>query len=202
MARRSEADVREAIISAASAEFLTAGFAAASVGHIARSAGVSTKTIYRFYETKTDLLAEVISSFMAMMLPGLDSYVVEKPEDLAPTLTRLLTQLAGYGLSGPGLAAGRLAMTEMMRVPEMVAAYYREGHEKIIVAVGRWLARQVEAGRLRLAAPEQAAAMLLSMVFADLTRRAMVAGEPPSEAEIANWIGAGVEIFLKGAEAP
>ncbi|MCF4165252.1 TetR/AcrR family transcriptional regulator [Zavarzinia compransoris] len=199
MARRDEADVREAILNAARAEFMTEGFAAASVGHIARSAGVSTKTIYRFYETKTDILADVISSFMALMLPGLDTYVVARAEDLAPELVRLLTELAGYGLSAPGLAANRLATTEMMRVPEMVTAYYREGHEKIIAAVGRWLARQCEAGWLRLDDPRRAAAMLLSMVFADLTRYAMLSGEPPTDAEIAAWIGAGVEIFLKGA---
>lgn len=198
MARRDEADLRAAILQAATAVFLTEGFSSASVGTIARAGGVSTKTIYRFFETKTDILVAVISSFMEVVLPGFDAYVVERAEELEPVLNRLLTDTAVYGLSDAGLAANRLAVTEMMRVPEMVAAYYREGHEKLIAAVGRWLARQVAAGYLALAAPERAAAMLLSMAYSDLTREAMISGEPPSSARIADWVAEAVAIFLRG----
>ncbi|PWR22445.1 hypothetical protein DKG75_09820 [Zavarzinia compransoris] len=136
---------------------------------------------------------------MDIVLPGFDAYVVERAEDLEPVMNRLLTHTAVYGLSDAGLAANRLAVTEMMRVPEMVAAYYREGHEKLIAAVGRWLGRQAAAGHLRLDRPERAAAMLLSMAYADLTREAMVTGEPPEPEKIAAWVAEAVAIFLRGA---
>ncbi len=201
MARRDEAELREAILDAARGVFLTEGFAAASVGTIARTGGVSTKTIYRFFETKTDILVAVISGFMEMMLPGLDEYVVERREELEPVLNRILNGLAPLGLSEGGLAANRLATTEVMRVPEMVAAFYREGHEKIVAALGRWLARQQDAGYIRLADPERAAAMLLSMAYADLTRRATISGEPPTSEAISLWIAEAVAIFLRGVAA-
>lgn len=194
--------MREAILDAARAVFLAEGFAAASVGTIARQAGVSTKTIYRFFETKTDILVAVISGFMAMMLPGLDEFVVEGRERLEPVLNHMLNELAPLGLSEGGLAANRLATTEVMRVPEMVAAFYREGHEKIVAALGRWLARQQEAGLIDVADPAQAAAMLLSMAYADLTRRSLIEGAPPSEAVIRAWIAQAVAIFLRGAARP
>ncbi|MFA5124145.1 TetR/AcrR family transcriptional regulator [Zavarzinia sp.] len=202
MVRRSEAELREAILGAASAVFMREGFGAASVGTIAREAGVSTKTIYRFYESKTAILTEVISSFMAQMLPGLDSDAVTSEADLAPVLTRILLELSNYGLSAGGVAANRLAATEVLRVPEMIAAYYREGHEKIIAAVGRWLRRQEQAGFIVVGDADRAAAMLLSMVFADLTRESMVSGEPPAEDRIRAWIEAGVAIFLSGVRRP
>lgn len=196
--RRSEAQVREAILAAATAVFMTEGFSAASVGAIAKQAGASTKTIYRFFATKTEILTAVITSFMEQMLPGLDAYEVENAQALEPTLVRLLTELSQYGLSANGVAAERLAVTEVMRVPDMIAAYYREGHEQVIKAVARWLKRQADAGYIAVEDPQIAAAILISMVFADLSRASLISGEPADPAEIQRWITAGVSIFLRG----
>jgi len=184
--RREEAEVRGAILGAATTVFMT------------KLAGVSTKTIYRFFETKTEILTAVITSYMEVMLPGLDAYEVAGPEAVEPTLVRMLQELSQYGLSANGVAAERLAVTEVMRVPDMIAAYYREGHEQVIKAVARWLKRQVDAGYLAIDDPQIAAAMLISMVFADLSRASLVSGEAADPAEIDRWITAGVAIFLRG----
>jgi AcrR family transcriptional regulator len=196
--RREEAEVRGAILAAATTVFMTEGFSAANVGAIAKLAGVSTKTIYRFFETKTEILTAVITSYMEVMLPGLDAYEVAGPDGVEPTLVRMLQELSQYGLSANGVAAERLAVTEVMRVPDMIAAYYREGHEQVIKAVARWLKRQVDAGYLAIDDPQIAAAMLISMVFADLSRASLVSGEAADPAEIDRWINAGVAVFLRG----
>lgn len=200
--RRDEAQAREAILAAATAVFMTQGFSAANVGAIAKQAGVSTKTIYRLFENKTDILTAVIASFMEAMLPGLDAYEVAAPEAVEPTLVRLLTELSQYGLSANGVAAERLAVTEVMRVPDMIAAYYREGHEQVIKAVARWLQRQVDAGYLAIDDSGRAAAMLISMVFADLSRACLISGEAADPAEIDRWIRMGVAVFLRGVARP
>lgn len=191
--------MRGAIMAAARTVFMGEGFGAASVSAIATEAGVSTKTIYRFFDTKTDILVATIQSFLEVILPGFDRYEAHDAASLETALGNLLRELSGYGLSEGGIAANRLAVTEVIRVPDMVAAYYREGHEKIIDGVARWLQKQADAGLLRLEDCRMAAAMLLSMIFADLTRDATVSGKPPSAREIDRWIATGVRIFLKGA---
>jgi len=200
--RRSEDETRGAILAAARTVFMGHGFAAASVSGIAKEAGVSTKTIYRFFDTKTDILVDVIKSFLAVILPGFDRYEAQDAASLESALRLMLRELAEYGLSENGNAANRLALAEIARVPEMVAAYYREGHEKIIDGLARWLDRRRRDGLLKLDDPHMAAAMLLSMAFADLTRDATVSNKPPSGEEIDRWVAGAVKIFLKGAGVP
>ncbi len=200
--RRSEDETRGVILVAARTVFMSYGFAAASVSGIAKEAGVSTKTIYRFFDTKTDILIDVIKSFLEVILPGFDRYDAHDAASLESALRQLLRELAEHGLSENGNAANRLALAEIVRVPDMIAAYYREGHEKIIEGLARWLDRQRRAGLLKLDDPRMAAAMLLSMAFADLTRDATVSNKPPSGAEIDRWVAGAVKIFLQGAGVP
>jgi AcrR family transcriptional regulator len=51
---------RAVIVAAAMDAFLDAGYAEASVNHIAAAAGVSIKTLYRHYDSKDDLFSAVM----------------------------------------------------------------------------------------------------------------------------------------------
>ena len=51
---------RAVIVAAALDAFLDAGYAGASVNHIAAAAGVSIKTLYRHYDSKDDLFSAVM----------------------------------------------------------------------------------------------------------------------------------------------
>jgi AcrR family transcriptional regulator len=51
---------RAVIVAAAMDAFLDAGYAEASVNHIATAAGVSIKTLYRHYDSKDDLFSAVM----------------------------------------------------------------------------------------------------------------------------------------------
>ena len=51
---------RAVIVAAAMDAFLDAGYAGASVNHIAAAAGVSIKTLYRHYDSKDDLFSAVM----------------------------------------------------------------------------------------------------------------------------------------------
>lgn len=90
-AGRSE-EKRRAILDAAEALFLEAGFAAANMDEIARGAGVSKQTIYAHFGTKDDLFAAVVAQVSAAFArTGLD---IGRSEPDEPELRE---RLADYG---------------------------------------------------------------------------------------------------------
>ena len=54
-------DTRSILIAAASRQFQANGYTSASISAIAEEAGVSTKTLYRLFPTKSDLFHDVVS---------------------------------------------------------------------------------------------------------------------------------------------
>jgi len=59
---RSDEDTRQLLIESAEQEFGAKGFAGACMADVAERAGVSTKTVYRLFPNKSDLLAQVARS--------------------------------------------------------------------------------------------------------------------------------------------
>ena len=72
---------RAAIVDAALAAFLGAGYAEASVNAIAASAGVSIKTLYRHFESKDELFAAVMQAACGNM-PGARRLNGRRPKKL------------------------------------------------------------------------------------------------------------------------
>jgi len=117
MARPLDPQVDHAIEAAAMALLADRGFARMSMEAVAAAAGVGKPAIYRRYEDKAALVADVI----ARQLPALN------PPDLGDTraeLWRLVAQ--GFPKDGPGyvgLIGGLIA--EQRRHPELIEAFRR-----------------------------------------------------------------------------
>src|SRR5205809_7467438 len=56
---RRKAEARERIVAAALAQLADGGYASATIQAVAKRAGVATGTVYRHFESKSDLFAEV-----------------------------------------------------------------------------------------------------------------------------------------------
>src|SRR5262249_22377170 len=69
--RSQETAKRRQIIEGARAVFLTQGFDAASMGEIARRAGVSKGTLYCYFQSKEELFAVVVQGSCSMQAEAL-----------------------------------------------------------------------------------------------------------------------------------
>jgi AcrR family transcriptional regulator len=191
---------RERLIVAAEHVFVEQGYGAANMDAIARSAGMSKKTIYQVFETKQDLFAAVIESrrdALAAIIEGECANEALAPEDV---LRRYLRQIARFILAPRQAALYRLAVTESQRAPELANAFHREGSTKVCSPLTAWLALQHERGVLHVPDPTSAAKMLFYMAIAELQMRLLI-GEcrESDEATIDQRVDYAVRIFLDGA---
>jgi AcrR family transcriptional regulator len=191
---------RQRLVEAAAQAFLTHGYAAARLDLIARDAGISKKTIYKYVDSKVELFALAVED--RVRRAGIPDLLLDPDASEEPraALRRSLIAIAAVALSPEGLAAYRLVAREGAAFPELVAAHDRP-IAPLVENLTAWLAAQTNRGWLALASPGRAALMLLDMVLAYERRVAQFGLPPPDAAAQARRVDEALEIFLDGAVA-
>jgi TetR/AcrR family transcriptional repressor of mexJK operon len=118
---------RAVIVDAALKAFLEAGYAEASVNHIAAAAGVSIKTLYRHYESKDDLFSAVMEAACGKP-PGDSDEQQEPPPNWyalppAEALPQAGAEYLLHALSPDQLALYRVVARDAHRFPELGRRY-------------------------------------------------------------------------------
>jgi AcrR family transcriptional regulator len=195
---RPDDETRHLIHEAARREFLESGYAATCMEDIAARAGVSTKTLYRLIPTKAALFEEMVSARLDQFFAGIVADVVDSP-DLARALETMLIDCAGLTLDTEVLGMHRLVIAESDRLPELARAFYKNGVQRVPVALAEWLDTQCKRGKLRLEDPKAAAGMLLGMMISEPQRAAMLQqGKPLSAKAMRERAHTCAQLFLKG----
>jgi TetR/AcrR family transcriptional regulator, mexJK operon transcriptional repressor len=115
---------REQIASAARRLFLAQGFAGTSMDAVTAEAGVSKQTLYSYFPTKIDLLAEVIDTSLGkLVLAPPQPIRLESFDDLRAALIALSTALTQTLMQPQVIALVRLVLGEAFRVPELRRAF-------------------------------------------------------------------------------
>jgi TetR/AcrR family transcriptional regulator, mexJK operon transcriptional repressor len=105
----------EQLLAAAKETFTSKGFAATTMDDIAGAAGMSKKTLYKLFESKTDL-------FRAMLLGSLPkAQFTDAPSEGSPTtrLRNMLREAADVALSPGEIALQRLIIGERQASPAL-----------------------------------------------------------------------------------
>ncbi|AWN46458.1 hypothetical protein DK419_09135 [Methylobacterium terrae] len=117
-------EAREAhLLDTATAEFLEHGYGAASLSRIARTARVSSKTIYARYADKADLFLACVQRLTASSKTDIAGLMRDADADPARILTAVGTRLARHWVSPRELGLYRLAIAENQRVPELAEVF-------------------------------------------------------------------------------
>ena len=198
---RSDEETRHVIADAARREFLANGYVGACVDDIAKSAGVSKKTLYRLIPTKADLFRASITDRIARFMLAIDDESLGS-HDVATALERLLTEYGNLTLSADTIAIQKLAIAETDRFPELAASFYADAIQVTQAAVTKFLTKQRERGALVLEDPDLAAGMLRGMMIMEPQRSVMFGrGALLTPAEIAERARTCVRLFLRGCLA-
>jgi AcrR family transcriptional regulator len=189
------------IMEGAQAVFLAQGFDGASMGEIARRAGVSKGTLYVYFDSKEALFEAIFedeSRLQAEQVFALES----ADHDVEAVLTRLGCAYVRFLCRPGGLSPLRTVVSISERMPAVGKRFYEAGPATGVARLRRYLEDQVAAGCLVIDDTELAAAQFLdscqSTIFKPLIFNF---GELPSDERINHVAGTAVRTFLAAYRA-
>ena len=188
------AKVRQ-ILEGARKVFLKLGFDGASMGDIARTAGVSKGTLYVYFENKAELFSALIAE--ERKRGKRDFQLDPDSPDIAADLRRYGEMLLGYISGARNIQSVRTVIAIAEKFPKVGHDFYRDGPERGIAYLAAYLEGQVAAGRLRIDDCRMAAHQLQVLFHAGVINE-MLYGvrSPPDEAEVARVADEAVKTFL------
>ncbi|HEY0237428.1 MAG TPA: TetR/AcrR family transcriptional regulator [Friedmanniella sp.] len=188
----------EAVLSSARALFLDRGFTATTVDQIAESAHVSKATVYSNFEDKRAVLAallERVASESEQILADVVT-LLKAPGPVEARLERTAVALATGVLRPEVLQLRRLALTESLRFPAEVAAYYDHGPGSTLRLLERAFRDLDAEGLLVVHDPADAAARFAYSVVGPGQDRALLTGAAPSPTETARTASSAARAFF------
>ncbi len=192
---------RRQILDGARAVFLAQGFDAASMGEIARAAGVSKGTLYVYFDSKEELFQAIVQQQCHAQAEGLFD-LSSDGEDVETVLFRLGVGFVGFLCQPEKASALRTVIAIADRMPEVGKQIYETGPACGIAMVEAYIKRQVEAGVLKVEDCEVAAAQVLEACQATLFKPVLFNfAPPPSPERIAHVVKIAVRTFLAAYRA-
>jgi TetR/AcrR family transcriptional regulator, mexJK operon transcriptional repressor len=199
---------RRAILTAAAEVFLQHGYIGASMDEVAARAAVSKQTVYKQFEDKEHLFAEIILGANAQGVDDL-AQTYASALDEATDVHRAFRDLARRFLTSlmqpDFLQLRRLVLAEADRFPHVSAAWFDGAFHRALVLLGESMARLADRGMLReLPDPTLAAYHFAGLVMYKPMNQAMFAGTraKPGPDELENIADRAAEVFLAAYGKP
>jgi AcrR family transcriptional regulator len=198
---RPDDETRQIIYEAARREFAGSGYAATSMGAVARRAGVSTKTLYRLVPNKASLFDSMVSDRLDRFVSSINLHAIGHA-NIDDALHAALMICAELTLEEEVIALQRMVLQEAGKFSDVARMFYTNAIQRTSVALAGWLRVQQARGLIDLDDTDEAAGMLLGMVASAPRRAAMLGGVPlPSRSQIEARVRRCAALFLRGCQA-
>jgi TetR/AcrR family transcriptional regulator len=189
---------RAQIVDAALHVMAEHGFRGASIKRIAQHAGLKSPALIYWYFKDKEALFEAMLEEMAPFLgvvANAEHLLDERPEIVLPQITNGFLKTVQQPVIGRFV---RVLLSEAARHPSVAAFFAQRGPLVVLNFLERYLARQIELGRLRAHDPRASARAFMGMLVVYVLGRevfpAIGAGFPSAEAYAAEVTA----IFLNG----
>lgn len=137
------------ILAAALEQFVERGYAATRLEDVARRAGVTKGTMYRYFAGKTELFRDVVRSSVVPQIEAFERVIAESQGDSRELLVCFANGWMDKIYRSPVAGLAKLVMAESANFPELARFYQDEVIERAVRAVKRVLERGVERGEFR-----------------------------------------------------
>jgi AcrR family transcriptional regulator len=192
---------RRQIVEGARQVFLAQGFDAASMGEIARVAGVSKGTLYVYFENKEELFDAIVGQECRAHAEAVFNFD-PNDHDVAAVLTRLGVSFVRFLCRPGGASPLRTVVAIAERMPDMGRTFYETGPARGIALLAAYLDAQVAAGVLEVADTEIAAAQFLDSCQSTLFKPLLFNfGTAPSPERIEHVVSIAVRTFMAAYQA-
>lgn len=200
VASEEDSSKRRQILDGARKVFMDFGFDGASMGEIARSAGVSKGTLYVYFADKNQLFEAIVEE--EALEKGQVAVNFDPARDVATTLREFgETYIAMICRPGGGSAI-RTVMAIAERMPDVGRRYYDRVLEKTIGRLAEYLDAHVKRNELAIDDCQLAASQFMLMCQASLFLPFIFqAAPPPSQERIKEVVGSAVRMFLAAYRA-
>jgi AcrR family transcriptional regulator len=186
---------RRQILAGASKVFMDLGFDGASMGEIARAAGVSKGTLYVYFEDKYRLFEAIVRQ--ETLEQGRLSFNFDPERDVPTTLRDFGQNYINLICRPGGGSAIRTVMAIAERMPDVGRRYYENVLEKTINSLARYLETHVAANDVAIEDCQLAASQFMMMCQASLFLPFIFqAAPPPSPERIAQVVESATQMFL------
>jgi AcrR family transcriptional regulator len=186
---------RRQILDGARKLFLDLGFDAASMGEIARAAGVSKGTLYVYFADKNRLFEAIVEE--ESLEQGKVAFNFDPARDVTTTLMDFGQAYIQLLCRPGGGSATRTVMAIAERMPEVGRRFYENVVALKIRRLAAYLDAHVATGDLAIEDCELAAAQFMQMCQATLFQPFIFQVTPtPSAARIARVVESATQMFL------
>ena len=184
---------RRQILDGAREVFMELGFDGASMGEIARAAGVSKGTLYVYFTDKTALFEAIVEEETRTAV----LFRFDPDRDIATNLTGFGEAYIALVCRPGGGSAIHTVMAIAERMPDVGRRYYDRVLEGTINCLTTYLRGRVEAGQLAIDDCQLAASQFHLMCQATLFLPFIFQAEPaPSPGRISKVVASAVRMFL------
>lgn len=191
-------DRRTQILEAAFEEFAAEGYRGATIKGIAAAAGLqSPALIYHYFPDKESLFREVMESRIPIVRAVTD---LEPLMDLPPQKVLARLSLAYLAFDRSNTQEIRLVVGEAIRRPEVAEAFIENGPGRVLEFLKRYLARQVEVGRLRPHDVRSGARAFIGMLMPQVVGKVLFPALVEDGLTDEEHLETVIEVFLKGLE--
>src|SRR3954470_8985579 len=186
---------RRQILYGARRLFLDLGFDAASMGKIARAAGVSKGTLYVYFGDKNHLFEAIVEQ--ESLEQGKVAFNLDPLRDVPTTLMDFGQAYIQLLCRPGGGSALRTVMAIAERMPEVGRRFYDNVIALTVRRLAGYLEVRVASGHLAIGDCELAATQFMQMCQATLFQPFIFQAAPaPSTERIAHVVGSATRIFL------
>jgi AcrR family transcriptional regulator len=193
---REESAKRRQVMEGAREVFLAQGFDAASMGEIARKAGVSKATVYAYFDSKERLFEAIAHGECGAQAETVFSLDPED-HDVGAVLTRLGCGFVKFFCRPGAMSPLRTVIAISDRMPEIGREFYETGPAEGVRKLCYYLESQVAAGILTIEDCEVAAAQFLDACVATILKPLLFnASDAPTDERIDHVVGIAVRSFL------
>src|ERR1700712_2077407 len=191
---------RRQILDGARTVFMTLGFDGASMGEIARAAGVSKGTLYVYFADKNRLFEAIVEQ--EVLEQGKAAFNFDPRRDVITTLHEFGQAYIEVLCRPGGGSAIRTVMAIAERMPEVGSRFYEKVLQHTIDRFVEYLDAKVDAGDLVIDDRELAATQFMQMCQATLFQPFIFQAAPaPSPRQIHKVVESAMRIFLTAYQA-
>jgi AcrR family transcriptional regulator len=191
---------RRQILDGASKVFMDLGFDGASMGEIARAAGVSKGTLYVYFADKSRLFEAIVEREMLEQQKVAFNFDTER--DVATTLREFGQAYIALLCRPGGGSAIRTVMAIAERMPDVGRRYYGQVLEKTIGRLASYLEARVKAKDVIIPDCQLAASQFMMMCQASLFLPFIFQAAPaPSAERMAEVVESATRMFLAAYRA-
>ena len=192
---------RRQVIEGARQVFLARGFDAASMGDIAKAAGVSKGTLYVYFKHKEELFSAIVMLECAGQAEGVFDLDPRDP-DVEGALKRLGIAFVNFLCRPEKASALRTVIAIADRMPSIGKTFYETGPSAGIVKLAAYLKAQTAAGLLTVDDPEVAAAQFIETCQGTLFKPVLFNFAPaPTADRVKHVVDIAVRVFMAAYRA-